>query len=92
MPIIHRDVSSSNNNSCARLGYLDPEYFHSNQLTEKSDVYSFGVVLVELLTSKTALSFPRPRAERNLASFFICSVEEGHLTEILDDNSHKEKY
>lgn len=59
------------------LGYLFP----SNQLTEKSDVYSFGVVLVELLTSKVALSFARPEAERNLASFFVCSVEEGHLSQ-----------
>lgn len=34
------------------MGYLDPEYFMTNQLTEKSDVYSYGVLLLELITAK----------------------------------------
>jgi serine/threonine protein kinase len=68
------------------LGYLDPEYFHTSQLTEKSDVYSFGVVLAELLTGKLALSFDRPEVERNLASYFGSSVKDGRLLHILDQN------
>ncbi|KAJ4971886.1 hypothetical protein NE237_004985 [Protea cynaroides] len=31
-------------------GYLDPEYFLTQKLTDKSDVYSLGVVYLELLT------------------------------------------
>ncbi|KAL4596091.1 hypothetical protein ACB092_12G139500 [Castanea dentata] len=66
------------------LGYLDPEYFHSSQLTEKSDVYSFGVLLAELLTGMKALSFERPEKERNLAMHFVSSMNESRLFEILD--------
>ncbi|XP_004295425.1 PREDICTED: wall-associated receptor kinase 2-like [Fragaria vesca subsp. vesca] len=62
------------------FGYLDPEYLQSNQLTEKSDVYSFGVVLVELLTSKVALS-----NDRCLTSIFVSCMDEDCLKEILDD-------
>lgn len=66
------------------LGYLDPDYFHTSQLTEKSDVYSFGVVLAELLTGKKPLSLERTPEERNLATYFIMSVKENKLFQILE--------
>lgn len=34
------------------MGYLDPEYYMTNQLTEKSDVFSFGVVMLEMVTAR----------------------------------------
>ncbi|KAH1065194.1 hypothetical protein J1N35_030181 [Gossypium stocksii] len=66
------------------LGYLDPEYFQTSQLTEKSDVYSFGVVLIELLTGLKAISFERPEHERNLTLYFIAVMKEERLLDITD--------
>jgi serine/threonine protein kinase len=68
------------------FGYLDPEYFHTSQLTEKSDVYSFGVVVAKLLTGKKALSFARPESDRNLAMYFVSAMKEDLLVQILEDH------
>jgi serine/threonine protein kinase len=66
------------------FGYLDPEYFQSSQFTEKSDVYSFGVVFAELLTSEKAISSTRTQESKSLATYFIQSVEENNLFDIID--------
>ncbi|WJX09887.1 hypothetical protein P8452_00673 [Trifolium repens] len=69
------------------IGYLDPEYMLTSQLTEKSDVYSFGVVVVELLTGERPFSFSRPEERRNLAAHFLsCDnvfeiIQDGMLNE-----------
>ncbi|KAF8032169.1 hypothetical protein BT93_D1180 [Corymbia citriodora subsp. variegata] len=66
------------------FGYLDPEYFQLGQFTDKSDVYSFGVVLVELLTGQEPIAFLGEDNERNLASYFLLSMNENRLFDIVD--------
>ncbi|KAJ4717485.1 putative Kinase [Melia azedarach] len=66
------------------FGYLDPEYFQSSQFTEKSDVYSFGVVLVELLTRQKPGSSTWEEEDKTLATFFVISMEENRLFDIID--------
>lgn len=65
------------------IGYLDPEYMQTSQLTEKSDVYSFGVVLVELLTGEKPFCFGRPEETRNLAMYFLSFLKKGSLFQVI---------
>ncbi|KAL9248251.1 hypothetical protein vseg_021595 [Gypsophila vaccaria] len=67
-------------------GYLDPEYFQSNQFTDKSDVYSFGVVLAELLTGKKPICPTGNGGWINLAAEFLSKMEDSCLSDILDSS------
>lgn len=72
--------------TCAQgtLGYLDPEYYRSYQLTDKSDVYSFGIVLLELVTSQKAIDFSRGPDHVNLAVYVLEKSLEGKIMEVVD--------
>ncbi|KAL5582110.1 hypothetical protein UlMin_014552 [Ulmus minor] len=66
------------------FGYLDPEYYKRQQLTEKSDVYSFGVVLCEVLCGRPPLIRNVEKGEMSLAQWFRCCYHDGNIDQIVD--------
>lgn len=67
------------------VGYLDPEYYISQQLTDKSDVYSFGVILLELISGQEAISNEKFGVNcRNIVQWAKMHIESGDLQGIID--------
>jgi hypothetical protein len=65
-------------------GYLDPEYYSTQQLSAKSDVFSFGVVLLELISGREPLNIRRPRNEWSLVEWAKPYIRNSRIEEIVD--------
>uniref|UniRef100_A0A0E0JQ25 non-specific serine/threonine protein kinase n=1 Tax=Oryza punctata TaxID=4537 RepID=A0A0E0JQ25_ORYPU len=64
------------------LGYLDPEYHATFQLTVKTDVYSFGIVLLEIVTGQPPV-FMDPQTV-HLPNWVRQKIARGSIHDVVD--------
>ncbi|XP_028758726.1 receptor-like protein kinase FERONIA [Neltuma alba] len=66
------------------MGYLDPEYYKRQRLTEKSDIYSFGVVLLEVLCGRPPLIRNVEKQKLSLVEWVRKCHHEGVIHQAVD--------
>ncbi|KAL9326174.1 hypothetical protein ACSQ67_006819 [Phaseolus vulgaris] len=66
------------------VGYLDPEYMKTYQLTPKSDVYSFGILLIEIVSGRRPVEMKKTVEERVTLRWAIRKYNEGIVVELVD--------
>nr|XP_043629715.1 receptor-like protein kinase FERONIA [Erigeron canadensis] len=66
------------------LGYLDPEFFYTTQLTRKTDVYAFGVVLFELLSGRLPVDIKYGEEQCSLVRWAQKYVTEKKFEQMAD--------
>ncbi|CAM0870430.1 unnamed protein product [Alopecurus aequalis] len=64
------------------LGYLDPEYHATFQLTVKTDVYSFGIVLLEIITGQPPVFMDSQPV--HLTNWVRQKIAKGSINDVVD--------
>ncbi|KAG8055045.1 hypothetical protein GUJ93_ZPchr0001g31055 [Zizania palustris] len=64
------------------LGYLDPEYHATFQLTIKTDVYSFGIVLLEIVTGQPPVFMDTQTV--HLPNWVRQKIAKGSIHDVVD--------
>ncbi|KAL4194287.1 hypothetical protein AMTRI_Chr05g67870 [Amborella trichopoda] len=85
-PIIHRDIKTDDTHICTIAvgtpGYVDPEYYITNKLTDKSDVYSFGIVLLELISGQPAIILDEEKL--HIVHWVTPKIKTGDIVSVVD--------
>ncbi|XP_019092391.1 PREDICTED: putative leucine-rich repeat receptor-like protein kinase At2g19210 [Camelina sativa] len=66
------------------IGYLDPEYHATQQLSEKSDVYSFGMVVLQVVTGQPVFTHSRTPENRHISNWVGLLLSKGDIRSIVD--------
>ncbi|KAL6569207.1 hypothetical protein OROHE_003488 [Orobanche hederae] len=78
------DITHISSVARGTVGYLDPEYYANQQLTEKSDVYSFGVVLLELISGRKPVSTEEYGSDWSIVHWARSLIHKGDVISIVD--------
>ncbi|CAK9861380.1 unnamed protein product, partial [Sphagnum jensenii] len=83
--VLNENVSHVSTVVKGTTGYLDPEYYTRQKLTDKSDVFSFGIVLLELICGRQSIDTTlSDRMAWNIGEWVKPHLEAGDINSIID--------
>ncbi|KAH9544829.1 hypothetical protein CY35_12G015600 [Sphagnum magellanicum] len=83
--VVNENVSHVSTVVKGTIGYLDPEYYTRQILTDKSDVFSFGIVLLELICGRQSIDTTLcDQMEWNIGEWVKPHLEAGAINNIID--------
>ncbi|KAH6791933.1 hypothetical protein C2S52_002410 [Perilla frutescens var. hirtella] len=77
------DQSELDTTIAGTFGYISPEYVAKGRISEKIDAYSFGVIIMETLSGKKNMGYPR--YDLNLIDYAWKMWNEGKALNLVDE-------